>query len=189
MLQARGRSIWMPPTSHIASLNRHTPKFSGIRLKLTWCQPFAVQGLPKSSNPESCTQKRRSWGVFFCCKESIFLVKWSIFAYSMSHIFWKISIWRLIWYIWGPSTCILWPVRFFVTLCFGTGSISWKHVYILVLWQIWKMLDFSWLALDKWSSSSKWYEEKSPIIYWSLGRKGFWKNDMEILLKFSMKGR
>ena len=32
---------------HIASLNRHTPNFSGVGLKLTWCQLFAVQGLPK----------------------------------------------------------------------------------------------------------------------------------------------
>ena len=27
----------------IASLNRRTPKFSGVGLKLTWCQPFGVQ--------------------------------------------------------------------------------------------------------------------------------------------------
>ena len=44
------RSILMPPTSHIASLNRHTPKFSGVGLKLTWCQPFGVQGLTKSDD-------------------------------------------------------------------------------------------------------------------------------------------
>ena len=36
------RSILMPPTSHIATLNRHTPKFSGVGLELTWCQPFGV---------------------------------------------------------------------------------------------------------------------------------------------------
>ena len=27
-----------------------------------------------------------------------------------------ILVWRLIWYIWGPSTWVLWSVRFFVTL-------------------------------------------------------------------------
>ena len=90
MLRALVRSILMPLTSHIASLNRHTPKFSGIRLKLTWCQPFAVQGLPKSSNPDSCPpKKRRFWEVLFCTK-SIFQAKRSIFTYSMSRIFWKL---------------------------------------------------------------------------------------------------
>ena len=43
--------------SHIASLNRHTSKFSGIGLKITWCQPFAIQGLPKSGNPDCCPPK------------------------------------------------------------------------------------------------------------------------------------
>ena len=58
----------------------------------------------------------------------------------MSHIFWKLLIWRFIWYIWGPSTCILWPVRFFVTLWFATGSISWNHVLNISLepGYIWK---------------------------------------------------
>jgi len=58
MLQACVRSILMPPTSHIAILNCHTPKFSGVGLKLTWCQPFGVQGLPKLGNPDSCPPKR-----------------------------------------------------------------------------------------------------------------------------------
>ena len=31
-------SILMPPTFHIASLNRYNPKFSGIPQKLTWGQ-------------------------------------------------------------------------------------------------------------------------------------------------------
>ena len=46
----------------------------------------------------------------------------------MSHIFWKLLIWRFIWYTWGPATCILWPVIFFVKFCFATGSISWYFV-------------------------------------------------------------
>ena len=36
-------------------------------------------------------KKRLLWG-FFCCKESIFLAKRSIFALSMSHIFCKLII-------------------------------------------------------------------------------------------------
>ena len=34
------------------------PTFSRVGLKLTWCQPFGVQGLPKSGNPDSCTHKK-----------------------------------------------------------------------------------------------------------------------------------
>ena len=48
----------MTLTSHIASLNRHTLKFLGVGLMLTWCQPFAVQGLPKSGNSDSCPPKQ-----------------------------------------------------------------------------------------------------------------------------------
>ena len=40
-------------------------------------------------------------------------------------ILWKLLIWRFLWYIWGPATCILWAVRFFVTFWEWTGSISW----------------------------------------------------------------
>jgi len=87
MLRARVRSILMPPTSHIASLNRHTPKFSGVPQKLTWCWPFSVQGLPKSGNNQN-HQNSRFWGVF--CTKSIFLAKRPIFPFSMSHIFWKL---------------------------------------------------------------------------------------------------
>ena len=68
--------------------------------------------------------------VFFCTK-SIFLAKRSIVAYSIQYIFWKLLSWRLIWYIWGPSTCIQWPVRFFVTFWEWTGSISWNHRHSL----------------------------------------------------------
>ena len=103
----------MPPTFHIASLKRYTPKFSGPAQKLTWCQWFGVQVLPKLGN--SCTK-------------SIFLAKRSIFAYSIPYIFWKLLLQRLIWHIWGPAMCILWPVRFFVTLWESTGSISWNLV-------------------------------------------------------------
>ena len=40
-------SILMPPTFHIASLNRYTPNFSGVPQKLTWCQQFGLQIFPK----------------------------------------------------------------------------------------------------------------------------------------------
>ena len=70
--------------------------------------------------------------VCFFCKESIFLARQSIFAYSMSHIFWKLIIWRLIWYICRPSMCILWQVRSFVTLWIATSSISWNLVIVFL---------------------------------------------------------
>ena len=40
-------SILMPPTFHIARLNRYTPNFSGVGQKLTWCQQFGLQIFPK----------------------------------------------------------------------------------------------------------------------------------------------
>ena len=40
-------SILMPPTFHIARLNRYTPNFSGVTQKLTWCQPVGLQIFPK----------------------------------------------------------------------------------------------------------------------------------------------
>ena len=40
-------SILMPPTFPISSLNRYTPKFSGLTQKLAWCQQFGLQVLPK----------------------------------------------------------------------------------------------------------------------------------------------
>ena len=40
-------SILMPPTFHIARLNRYTPNFSGVPQKLTWCQQFGLQIFPK----------------------------------------------------------------------------------------------------------------------------------------------
>ena len=53
------------PTSHVASLNRHTPKCSGAGLKLTWCQPFGAQGLLKSRNLDSYPPKKGNFEVFF----------------------------------------------------------------------------------------------------------------------------
>ena len=51
----------MPPTFPIASLNRYTPKFSGVSQKLTWCQKFALQMFPKGGDADFCLQKN----VFF----------------------------------------------------------------------------------------------------------------------------
>ena len=39
------RSILMPPTFHIAHLDHHTRKISGVPLKVTWCQGLGVQSL------------------------------------------------------------------------------------------------------------------------------------------------
>ena len=53
--------ILMPPTFHIASLNRHTPKFSGVPQKLTWCQKVGLQVL--QSDADFCPLKK---AVFRC---------------------------------------------------------------------------------------------------------------------------
>ena len=50
------------------------------------------------------------------------------FCLFIPYIFWKLFFQRLIWHIWGPSTCILWPARFFVPLWEATSSISWNLV-------------------------------------------------------------
>ena len=66
------------------------------------------------------------------------IAKRSIFDYSMVHIFWKLLIWWLIWYIWGPSTCILWPVRFFATENEQTvlaETLQWDEVNLLIIWK------------------------------------------------------
>ena len=68
MLGARVRSVLIPPTSHIASLNRHTPKFSGVGLKLALCQLFAAKGLPKSQVTQFVSTKKGDFEVFFLHK-------------------------------------------------------------------------------------------------------------------------
>ena len=50
---------------HIASLNRYTPKFSGVPQKLTWCNFVGVQHPPKSAYPKSCPLFSVFFGVFF----------------------------------------------------------------------------------------------------------------------------
>ena len=58
--------------------------------------------------------KKGNLEVFFCTK-SIFLAKRTIFVCSISHIYWKLLVWGLIWYIWEPLSA-------------WTGSISWNLV-------------------------------------------------------------
>ena len=50
------------------------------------------------------------------------------------YILWKLLFQRLIWHIWGPSTCILWSVRFFVSFWESTGSISWNLVIFVIFY-------------------------------------------------------
>ena len=38
---------WDSLTFPIASLNHYNPKFSGVPQKLTWCQQFGIQIIPK----------------------------------------------------------------------------------------------------------------------------------------------
>ena len=58
-------SILMPPTFHIARLNRYTPNFSGVPQKLTWCQQFGLQIFPKWGDAEKPPQKYAVFRCFF----------------------------------------------------------------------------------------------------------------------------
>ena len=89
----------MPPTFHIASLNRYTPKFAGVGW-LTWCQQLDIQLLPKSGNPDSCPPKQAVFKCFFT--KRIFPAKRSTFAYKKSHIFGKLCHSAIILPIWKP---------------------------------------------------------------------------------------
>ena len=62
-----------------------------VDLVSTVCRP----GPSKVRKPRFMYTKKGDSEVFFC-KESIFLAKEPTFAYSMSHIFWKLLIWRFI---------------------------------------------------------------------------------------------
>ena len=55
----------MLPTFHIASLNRYTPNFSGVTQKLTWCQQFGLQVLPKWGNANILLLKKAVFRCFF----------------------------------------------------------------------------------------------------------------------------
>ena len=55
----------MPPTFHIASLNRYTPNFSGVGQKLTWCQQFGLQIFPKWGDAEKPPPKNPFFRCFF----------------------------------------------------------------------------------------------------------------------------
>ena len=65
MLRARVRSILVLPTFHIAILNRHTPKFSGVPQKLTWCQQFGLQIFPKWGDADICPLEMAVFRCFF----------------------------------------------------------------------------------------------------------------------------
>ena len=161
-------SILVPPTFRLASLKRYTPKFSGAPQKLTWCQQFGVQVLPKSGKSDLCPSKIGDFEVFFCTK-SIFLAKRSIVAYSIPYIFWKLLFQRLIWHILGPAKCILWPVRFFATFWKSTGSISWN--LFIVQWRVqcsntrpnWKL---NWQILKQIQITTEW--DPNTLVQWWL---------------------
>ena len=76
------------------------------------------------------TKNSHFWGVFFAQNQFSWpngqFLPIAYHAYSESYC--SSALQRLIWHIWGPATCILWPVRFFVTLRESTGSISWNLV-------------------------------------------------------------
>ena len=58
-------SILMPPTFHIARLNRYTPNFSGVPQKLTWCQQFGLQIFPKWGDADICPLEMAVFRCFF----------------------------------------------------------------------------------------------------------------------------
>ena len=57
--------ILMPPTFHIARLNRYTPNFSGVPQKLTWCQQFGLQIFPKWGDADICPLEMAVFRCFF----------------------------------------------------------------------------------------------------------------------------
>ena len=57
--------ILMPLTIHIASLNRYTPKSSGVPQKLAWCQQFGIQVLPKKGDADFCRLEKAVFRCFF----------------------------------------------------------------------------------------------------------------------------
>ena len=65
--QPAADSILMPPTFHIARLNRYTPNFSGVPQKLTWCQQFGLQIFPKWGDVDIC-RHYKEMVVFRCFK-------------------------------------------------------------------------------------------------------------------------
>ena len=83
-------------------------KFSGVGLKLTLCQSFGVQDLPKSGNPVLCPPKQAILRCFFAKN----LISWPIDHFlHVTHILKALIRWSIR-YIWRTSTCILRPVRF-----------------------------------------------------------------------------
>ena len=63
--RAAADSILMPPTFHIARLNRYTPNFSGVPQKLTWCQQFGLQIFPKWGDADICPLEMAVFRCFF----------------------------------------------------------------------------------------------------------------------------
>ena len=59
-----------------------TPKILGVPQKLTWCQQFGVQGLPKIRKPRFGQRKVSHFLMFFFTK-TFFLAKSSTFALCM----------------------------------------------------------------------------------------------------------
>ena len=97
----------MLPTFRIARLNCYTPKFSGVPQKLTWCQQFGLQVLPKWGDANIWPLKKAVFRCFFGLKKFS-----QTFAYSMSYIFGKLWHSAIIWPIRKSFQCIPQGVRF-----------------------------------------------------------------------------
>ena len=75
------KSLLMPLTFHIASLNRYTPKFSGVPQKWPGINSLASRSSQSEVMPIFCR-----WKTLFCFfwTKKVFLAKRLTFAYSMS---------------------------------------------------------------------------------------------------------
>ena len=88
-------------------------------------------------------QTKHNWFWFFLAKNWFSCPNSQFLPIACYSIFWKLLASRLIWFMWRPSTCIVWPVRFFVILWEWTGSISGNLVVTKSL------LNFGFLPLNR----------------------------------------
>ena len=75
----------MPITFYIAHLNRYTPKFSEVPQKLTFCQQFGLQLLPKWGDADFFPFKK---AFFRCILDTIHFLGQTVdyHLYNVMHI-------------------------------------------------------------------------------------------------------
>ena len=67
----------------------------------------------------------------------------------MSHIFWKLLVWRLIWYIWGPATCNVHPMtrQIFRNIVIRNWQYKLKLKFSMKPWNFGKSEEYSFLTI------------------------------------------